>query len=139
MKKTDFRILIAEDDMGAQKLYQKTFAQEGYEIVMAEAGGQVLAELEEGHFDLLITDLKLQAMSALEVLPDIRKRFPNLPVIVVSGYYVNMMEEFNQKGFNVNLFMNKPLSLNDLKKAVRRILGIEGDMQTKKGFLFSKS
>ena len=125
MKRNDFKILIAEDEAGVRKLYEKAFKAEGYEVVMAETGAQVLAELAEGSFDLLITDLKLTEMSALETLPEIRKKYPKLPVVVVSGYYVNMMEEFNQKGFNVDLFFNKPLSLSVLMEAVRNILGIE--------------
>ncbi len=124
MQRNDFKILIAEDDPGARRLYEKSFRQEGYEVVMVEAGGQILAELEEDSFDLLITDLKLDAMSGLEALPLIRQKSPNLPIIVVSGYYVDMVEDFHEKGFNVDLFMSKPLSLAELKKAVRRILGL---------------
>lgn len=124
MQRNDFKILIAEDDPGARRLYEKAFRQEGYEVVMVEAGGQILAELEEDSFDLLITDLKLDAMSGLEALPLIRQKSPNLPIIVVSGYYVDMVDDFHGKGFNVDLFMSKPLSLAELKKAVRRILGL---------------
>lgn len=124
MKCNDFKILIAEDDPGIRNLYQKAFKQEGYEVVVVEAGGQVLAELSENFYDLLITDLKLEGMSALEILPEIRKRHSRLPIVVVSGYYVNMVDEFDKKGFDVNLFLNKPLSLTDLKKAVRRVLGL---------------
>ncbi len=96
-----------------------------------EAGGQVTAELAENSYDLLITDLKLPGMSALEALPEIRKKHPRLPIIVVSGYYVNLIEEFDKKGFNVNLFLNKPLSLSDLKKAVRRVLGLSAAEETR--------
>ena len=72
MKRNDFRILIAEDEPGVRKLYEKSFQAEGYEVVTAETGGQMLAELAEGTFDLLITDLQLDSMSALEALPFIR-------------------------------------------------------------------
>jgi|ERR1035441_1028994 DNA-binding NtrC family response regulator len=124
MNRNDFKILIAEDDPGARKLYEKAFKEEGYEVVMVEAGGQMVAELNENKYDLVITDLKLQGMSALEALPEIRRKHPLLPIIVVSGYYVNLVEEFGLKGFNVNLFLNKPVSLSDLKAGVRRVLGL---------------
>ncbi len=124
MKRNDFRILIAEDDAAIRKLYEKAFKQEGYEVVTVEAGGEILAELSDSPYDLLITDLKLQHTSALEILPEVRKKKPMLPVIVVSGYYSKMVEDFHGKGFNVNLFLSKPLTLNDLKTAVRRTLGL---------------
>lgn len=125
MKRNDFKILIAEDEPGVRRLYEKAFKAEGYEVTLAETGGQMLAELQEGSFDLLVTDLKLTEMSALETLPEIRKKYPTLPVVVVSGYYVNMVEDFVQKGFNVDMFFNKPLSLSVLMKAVGQILGVE--------------
>lgn len=124
MKRNDFRILIAEDDAAIRKLYEKAFQQEGYEVVTVEAGGQIMAELADSKFDLLITDLKLEHTSALEILPEVRKVHSRLPVIVVSGYYSNMVEEFHGKGFNVDLFLSKPLTLTDLKLAVRRVLGL---------------
>jgi two-component system response regulator AtoC len=124
MKHNDFKILIAEDEPGVRRLYEKAFQAEGYEVVMAESGEQILAELAEGSFDLLITDMHLASMSALEVLPDIRRRYSKLPIVVVSGHYGNLEEDFHQKGFKVDMFFNKPLSLNVLKKAVRKILGI---------------
>ena len=133
MKRNDFKILIAEDEASISKLYKKTFEAEGYEVVMAETGGQLIAELEEGAFDLLITDMKLDAMSALEAMPMIRKKCPNLPIVVVSGHYVNMTEDFHQKGFNVNMVFNKPLSLEVLKKAVRKILGLPLNETSKEG------
>ncbi len=131
MKRNDFKILIAEDDPGVRRLYEKSFQQEGYEVVLVEAGGQMMAELEENKYDLLITDLKLEGMSALEALPEIRKKHSRLPIIVVSGYYVNLVEEFDKKGLNVSLFLNKPLSLTDLKSAVRRVLGLPVEEETR--------
>lgn len=133
MKLNDFKILIAEDEPGVRRLYEKAFTAEGYEVVMVATGEQILAELAEGSFDLLITDMHLSSMSALEILPDIRKNYSQLPIIVVSGHYDNLVEDFHQKGFNVKMFFNKPLSLNVLKKAVRNILGIPESEVTKKG------
>jgi DNA-binding NtrC family response regulator len=133
MKRNDFRILIAEDEPGVRKLYEKSFKQEGYEVVLVESGSEMLAELAESAFDLLITDMHLNSMSALEALPDIRKNHPNLPIVVVSGHYMNMTEDFHQKNFSVDYFFNKPLSLSILQKTVRTILGIEGAPQQTKG------
>lgn len=124
MQRNDFKILIAEDDPGARKVYEKAFRQEGYEVVLVTSGSEMMAELNEQKFDLLITDLKLDGMSALEALPHIRQNHSRMPIIVVSGYYVNLQEEFRQKGLNVNLFLSKPLGLSDLKSAVRHILGL---------------
>ncbi len=131
MKRNDFRILIAEDEPGVRRLYEKAFKAEGFEVVLADSGSQMLAELAEGPFDLLVTDMKLAGMSALEALPDVRKKCPKLPIVVVSGYYVNLVEDFKKKGLDVEMFFNKPLSLSVLMQAVRNILGIEGVLTSK--------
>ena len=129
MKKySDFRILIAEDEPGIRRIYEKAFIADGYEVVMATSGGEVMAELAETRFDLLITDLKLDHTSALEVLPFISKNYPNLPIIVVSGHYDQLGDTFSRKGYNIRLFFNKPLSTSVLKSAVRNLLGIPEDV-----------
>ena len=127
-KRSEYKILIAEDEIGIQKVYEKTFSQEGYQTVMAATGGEVMAELAETRFDLLITDLKLDHTSALEVLPFISKNYPNLPIIVVSGHYDQLGDTFSRKGYNIRLFFNKPLSTSVLKSAVRNLLGIPEDV-----------
>lgn len=124
MKRNDFRILIAEDNAAIRKLYEKAFSQEGYEVVAVASGSEILAELADSAFDLLITDLKLEHTSALEILPQLRQSRPNLPIIVVSGFYNGMVEDFHQKGFNIQLFLSKPLGLSDLKMATRHVLGL---------------
>jgi len=125
MKKiSDFRILIAEDEPSIRRVYEKAFAQDGYEIVMVTSGGEVMAELEESRFDLLITDLKLEHTSALDVLPYIRKHHADLPIVIVSGHYVELTNDFKNRGYNVKMFFNKPLGLNILRDAVKNILGI---------------
>ena len=119
MKCNDFKILIAEDEPSVRRLYERAFQAEGYDVTMVEAGGQMLAELDENRFDLLITDMKLDGMSALEALPYIRKGHPEMPIIVVSGHYMDLENDFHKKGFNVMHFFHKPMSFAVLRKAVR--------------------
>ena len=136
MKVNDFKILIAEDEPGVRRLYERAFKAEGYEVVMVESGQQILAELAESTFDLLVTDMNLDGMSALEALPEIRKTRPNMPIVVVSGHYTSLEQDFHQKGFKVDYIFNKPLSLSILQNTVRKILGTEGVEDTPKGKLF---
>ncbi len=133
MKCNDFKILVAEDEPSVRRLYERAFQAEGYDVTVVEAGGQMLAELDENKFDLLITDMKLEGMSALEAMPYIRQSHPNMPIIVVSGHYVNLVDDFQKKGFNVTHFFHKPLSFAVLKDTVRKVLGfseIEKDKAT---------
>jgi DNA-binding NtrC family response regulator len=124
MKISECTILVAEDDPASRQLYYDVLTREGYRVLTAVNGIQALAELKDEKVHLLVTDLKMPDMSALEMLPEIRKNQPELPVIVVSAYYRQMQEEFHNKGFEVHFF-NKPLNLNVLKAKIVEILNIE--------------
>lgn len=126
MKCSDCTILVAEDEPGLRRIYEKALSAEGYKLILAEDGARALAELHEAKVDLLITDLKMDTMSALEMLPILKQDFPRLPVIVVSGRYGNLEEDFKKKGFdNVETFFQKPIDMLLLKDRIRKVLGIE--------------
>jgi hypothetical protein len=60
---------------------------------------------------------------------------------VVSGHYGQLIDDFHQKGFNVDLFLNKPVSLVALKTAARCLLGLPDESEknsAKKTFSFQK-
>jgi DNA-binding NtrC family response regulator len=126
MKCSDFTILVAEDEPGLLKIYGKSLAAEGYRLILAESGARALAELHESKVDLLITDMKMETMGALELLPILQREHPKLRVIVVSGRYEKLTEDFLKKGFdNVETFFQKPLGMDVLKSKIRQVLGIE--------------
>ncbi len=125
MKSSDFTIMFAEDNSQIQKIYQKNFEQEGFKVVLVEHGARALAELKERKVDLLVTDLEMPGMNTLELFPILQKDYPRLPIIVVTGHYMNLLPEFQAKGFAVKAMLNKPISVGVLSKKIREILKIE--------------
>jgi CheY-like chemotaxis protein len=59
----------------------------GYEVRAAEDGFAALAELRRSIPDVIISDLGMPNMSGFEVLSVVRRRFPHIPVITISGEY----------------------------------------------------
>lgn len=125
MKSSDFTILFAEDNLEIQKVYEKNFVREGYHVLLAEHGLRVMAELREQKVDLLITDLEMPGMNTLELLSFLKRDYPKLPVIIVSGHYADLQEDFLAKGFKITAFFNKPISVAILKEKVREILKVD--------------
>ncbi|HTA77166.1 MAG TPA: response regulator [bacterium] len=138
MKCSDFTIMFAEDEPGIRKIYERNFVKEGYKVVLVEHGARAMAELREQKIDLLVTDLAMPGMNTLELFPILKKEYPRLPVIVVTGHYLNLQEDFVAKGFDIKAVFNKPVGISELKEKVRRILKIsEVDRPEKKtGILF---
>ena len=91
-----------------------------------EHGARVLAELKEEKVDLLVTDLEMPGMNTLEMFPILKKEYPRLPVIVVSGHYKDLQRDFLDRGFAVAAFLSKPTEVSVLKTKIREILKIDG-------------
>jgi CheY-like chemotaxis protein len=125
MKTSDFTILFAEDELGIQKIYERNFLKEGYRVIMAEHGARAMAELRDQKVDLLVTDMHMPGMNSLEFLETLKTDYPHLPVIVVSGHYMNMEDDFLSKGFVIKAFINKPVAVSDLRERIRKILKVE--------------
>ncbi|HTA76939.1 MAG TPA: response regulator [bacterium] len=126
MKCSDFTIMFADDNESIRKIYEKNFLKEGYKVVLVEHGARAMAELKEQKVDLLVTDMEMPGMNTLELFPILKKDYPKLPVVVVTGHYVNLLDDFIAKGFAVKAVVNKPVSVGELKDLVRKILKIDG-------------
>jgi two-component system response regulator VanR len=123
MRENPITILVAEDEDNARRLYQIFLLDAGYQVLLAKNGLEALAELRDEKVDLLLTDLKMPDMSALEMIPLVRKDRPELPIVVVSAYYRDMQEEFNAKGYNVQGFFNKPVNMATLLGKIKELVG----------------
>ena len=124
MGPSDFHIFIAHENPSLRALYQKQLEDEGYRVETAENSAEILERLEKGGFHLLVTDLQTLPKNTLEILPLIRERLPKLPIVVVAGYYLNVFGDIREKGKEVHVFFTRPLTGPNLKKAVRKMLGL---------------
>ncbi len=121
MNPSDYTILVAEDEKASLFLYLEELSEEGYKVLTAENGLQVLGTLEDQKVDLLMTDVKMPDMHAFEMVPRVRADFPDLPIIVVSAFK-GLEDDFHLKGFNILGFFAKPVAMAGLKAKIREIL-----------------
>ncbi len=121
MKKPIYTILVAEDEEASRFLYLEELSEEGYRILTADNGLQVLGILEDVHVDLLMTDIKMPDMHAMEMIPHVREDHPYLPIVVASAFK-GMENDFALKGFNISGFFDKPVNMDALKNKIKEIL-----------------
>ncbi len=121
MKTDSFTILIAEDEKASSFLYTEELSEAGYRVITAENGFQVLGSLEDEQVDLLMTDIKMPDMDAVEMIPQVREQHPNLPIVVISAFK-SMEAEINAMNFKINGFFTKPVNMDELKKKIAEIL-----------------
>jgi DNA-binding response OmpR family regulator len=82
-----FRILIVEDDSRLCETGKLLLESQGYEVRVAGDGFEALIALKRSLPDIIISDLAMPNMNGFELLSVVRRRFPTIPVIVISGQF----------------------------------------------------
>lgn len=114
-------VLVVDDELFACRTCQDILGKEGHAVEFALSGGEALEVLDRKPFDLVLTDLKMPAMDGIELLGRIKKRSPNVPVIVITGYAtVETAVEAMRKG--AYDYVSKPFTPDTLRIVVRKAL-----------------
>ena len=116
-------ILIIDDESAIRDSLEVLLTLEGYRVKMAADGDEGLRELELDNFDLILLDLAMPGRSGLELLPLIKERQPDIPVIMITAYGTveNVVEAIRAGTEN---FVQKPWDneklLADIRSALAR-------------------
>lgn len=114
-------ILIVEDDWLTRKVLGDYLADKGYRISRAENGLEGLRALEQGDIDLVITDYAMPSMGGDELIIQIRKTNPHLPVILVSGFARQEIKGFEVIKDQLHDYLTKPVNLNHLHFSIQKV------------------
>ena len=80
------RILVVDDDEAARGVIAATLADSAqYRVEVAADGPSALSRLEANSYDLVLTDLKMPLMDGLTFIEELRRRAPELPVVVLTA------------------------------------------------------
>src|SRR6202789_2420568 len=129
------RILVIDDEAAIRDSLEVLLTLEGYNVKMASDGDQGLRILELDNFDLILLDLALPGRTGLELLPFIKERQPETPVIMITAYGTvdNVVEAIRAGAEN---FVQKPWDneklLADIRSAVARRRAEEENLQLKR-------
>ncbi|MGH9788439.1 MAG: type II toxin-antitoxin system prevent-host-death family antitoxin [Candidatus Acidiferrales bacterium] len=77
------RILVVDDQAEVRGAYSRYLAKEGFEVTEASDGAEALNRVEDGQFDLVLTDLVMPTMNGMKLLCELKEAFPDLPVVVM--------------------------------------------------------
>jgi len=115
------RVLLVEDEPAARSGLCDVLEMLGYTTVAVEDAEQALALQPTSAFDLLITDLMLPGLSGAVLAEQLRVRWPDLGVIVISGYTEDRTAELVHHLKSVR-FMHKPFRMAELSHEIRAAL-----------------
>jgi DNA-binding response OmpR family regulator len=116
------KVLIVDDEPFIRNLIRDTLKPRGFATGFAENGVEALKELENGPYDLVITDVVMPEMEGFELLKRIKKGQPNLPVIILTGFSrEHDISDFLLYG--ADEYLTKPFQVNELLAAVEKVTG----------------
>ena len=80
------RILVVDDEADIREALEMVLRYEKYVVASAPDGDRALAAIEKDPPDAVLLDVKMPGRDGLEILEEIRRRRPGLPVIMISGH-----------------------------------------------------
>jgi two-component system cell cycle sensor histidine kinase/response regulator CckA len=114
-------ILLAEDEALLRELGETILVQAGYRVLSA-AGPEDLRSLVAGHsgkIDLLLTDVVMPGLSGQELVQLVKRRWPEIRVLYMSGYSDDEIENLDRDAG----FLQKPFTPAELMAKVQQLLG----------------
>ncbi len=115
-------ILIVDDEPFIRDCFADTLEDSGYDSLVAENGRIGLDLVEQHHPDLILCDMQMPEVGGLEVVRTVHEKYPNMPVIVVSGAGVieDAIEAVREGAWD---YLVKPLySLKTLIQSVEKAM-----------------
>jgi len=123
-KQTTGRILLIDDESEIRKLFIKKLAGRGYEIIEACDGKEGIKLYHEARPDLVITDLVMPEKEGIETITELKREFPNVKIIAISGGGRNVPDGYLQvaKSLGAERTFFKPIDWPELINTVRELL-----------------
>jgi two-component system cell cycle response regulator CpdR len=115
------RILLAEDDESLRRFLAKALERAGYEVRACADGEEAVGALEDGPFDLLLTDIVMPGMDGIEVARIAAAREPKLLIMFITGFAAVALAAGDRapQGSKV---LAKPVHLREIVSEVERMM-----------------
>jgi DNA-binding NtrC family response regulator len=119
------KVMVVDDTEGIRDLLRAILEREGYETILKASAAELAAAFSQPHPDIILLDLVLPDGDGLELLPQIKKQWPDTEVIVLTGYAsLDKAVEATKRG--AYHFQSKPFDTKTLLLTMERALEHKG-------------
>jgi len=111
-------VLIVDDDDDLRTLLQSALSREEYDITVAASGEDALRKMSILSFDLALTDIRLPGIDGVQLVRDIRRRWPDIVVLVLTAY-PSLESAVACLRAGVHDYLFKPCPITELRRSLR--------------------
>jgi DNA-binding NtrC family response regulator len=130
--KPSFRVLIIDDENIVCERLSMEMERAGFEVEAYTESSRALQRMASQHFDVVITDIKMQGPNGIEVMNFVRENHPTTRVIVITGFATVETAREALKGGAVD-FIPKPFKMSQLRELVVRLAAEKAGRTTTEG------
>ena len=115
------KILVIDDDTASCRTLQLHFRSQGHQVELAHDVEEGRVAVDSDEPDVVVLDIRMPGRSGLEALPDLKRDFPQLPIIMVTAFHdMDSTIQAMQRG--ADDYIHKPIDIDELDAAVNRAL-----------------
>ena len=121
-------VLLVDDDREMLVALKEGFQRykDSFAILLAADGLKAVESLKKNTISLVVTDLKMPGMDGFELLAHIMEHYPDIPVIIITGYSTPEMERLAREGGAVG-YIAKPFLIENLARQIIATLRKESE------------
>ena len=117
-----FTVLVVDDEADVRRVVRDILEQSGYRVYDASDGRQALAQFQDKPIDVMLTDLAVSDREGIEPTQNLRKQFPKVKIVIMSGASQGKILEVAGK-LGAEATLQKPIQSQQLLETIRTVLG----------------
>ena len=115
------KILVVDDERIVLDSCQKVLETDGFEVYLVPSANKAVQAMKKEGFGLLLVDIKMPEHDGMYLMREVKKKWPDIPIIVMSGYpTTNTIEEAVK--MQAAAFIAKPFTPDELVRTVRQAI-----------------
>ena len=117
-------VLVVDDEQSVRDVIYRYLTKRGYDVLTTRNGREALLLGAHGNFDVILLDIHMPGMNGLEVLHQLKQKYPECTVIMLTGVAdPESSIESAALGMGAAIFLKKPCTLVEVERAIERATG----------------
>ena len=116
-------ILVIDDESALREILSQVLTDAGYRVVCAENGKEASRALATSAFDVVLTDVIMPEKDGMQVISEVRKKFPEVRIIAMSGGGHVSRDQYLKiaKGLGAHAILEKPFANQKLLDTIQEV------------------